>query len=155
MTRRLVALHGGSITLDSIPDVGSTFHVYIPLPGLNNASAKEVNPEGAQSILLWLSSNKALPEPIQKICQKNDLVSSWLGNFGRFRTNQSTRKAGGPGLGFKNARPGDWSIVQKLRSHPQYCQLPLLIFHENIVDKLSGGSRLTNLLLKPAGTQMI
>ncbi len=35
ITRRLVALHGGSITLDSLPEHGSTFHVYIPLPGLN------------------------------------------------------------------------------------------------------------------------
>ena len=155
ITRRLVALHGGSITLDSVPDVGSTFHVYIPLPGLNNASAKEVNPEGAQSILLWLSSNKALPAPIQNICQKNDLVSSWLGNFDDFEQINRQGKPVALAWDLENARPGDWSIVQKLRSHPQYCQLPLLIFHENIVDKVSGGSRLTNILLKPAGTQMI
>jgi AraC-like DNA-binding protein len=55
----------------------------------------------------------------------------------------------------ENARPGDWSIVQKLRSYSQYCQLPLLLFQENIVDQFPGGSRMTNVLLKPAGKQML
>jgi signal transduction histidine kinase/DNA-binding LacI/PurR family transcriptional regulator/AraC-like DNA-binding protein len=155
ITRRLVALHGGSITLDSVPNTGSIFHVYIPLPGLNYASAKEVNPEGAQSILLWLSSNKEPALPIQNICQKNNLISCWLGNIDDFEQIIHRGKPVALAWDLENARPGDWSIVQKLRSHSQYCQLPLLIFHENIMDKLSGGSRLTNVLLKPAGTQML
>ena len=66
ITRRLVALHGGSITLDSFPEHGSTFHVYIPLPGLDYASAREVDPEGAQPILLWLSSNREAGPAVQE-----------------------------------------------------------------------------------------
>jgi len=34
ITRRLVALHGGSMSLESQPEKGSTFHVYLPLPNL-------------------------------------------------------------------------------------------------------------------------
>ena len=155
ITRRLVALHGGSITLDSLPEQGSTFHVYIPMPGLDYASAREVNPEGAQPVLLWLSSNQEVASSIQSICQKNGLEPYWLE---KIEDIELTPQHGIPvalAWDLENARPGDWSIIQKLRSNSQYCQLPLLIIHENIGEMLSGGSRLTNVLLKPAGKQML
>jgi len=155
ITRRLVALHGGSITLDSLPDQGSTFHVYIPLPGLDYASAKEVNPEGAQPILLWLSSNQEAVPAVQYICRKNGFNPYWLRNIDDIEISFQHGKPVALAWDLENARPGDWSIVQKLRSFSQYCQLPLLIIHENIGGMLSGGSRLTNVLLKPAGKEML
>lgn len=155
ITRRLVALHGGSITLDSLSGYGSTFHVYIPLPGLNYASAKEVNTEGVQPLLLWLSSNKMPAPAIQIICQKNGLEPSWLGSSDDFDRIVQHGKPVALAWDLENARPGDWSIIQKLRSYSQYCQLPLLIIHENIGGMLSGGSKLTNVLLKPVGKQML
>ena len=36
ITRHLVALHGGSMKMDSIPGKGSTFHIYLPLPALGS-----------------------------------------------------------------------------------------------------------------------
>ena len=39
ITRRLVALHRGSMTLESQPEQGSTFHVYLPLPSLSDQPA--------------------------------------------------------------------------------------------------------------------
>ena len=155
ITRRLVALHGGEITLESVPEHGSTFHVYIPLPGLNYASSEKVNLEGARPLLLWLSSNKTPAQVIQTICQKNDFLPCRLGSLEDI---DSINKQGKPvalAWDLENARPGDWSIVQKLRSYSQYCQLPLLLFHEDIVGNLSSGSKVTNVLLKPAGKQMV
>jgi signal transduction histidine kinase/DNA-binding LacI/PurR family transcriptional regulator/AraC-like DNA-binding protein len=155
ITRRLVALHGGEITLDSLPDHGSTFHVYIPLPGLNFASAAQINPEGAQPVLLWLSSNKTPAPAIQNISEKNGSLPCWLGSLEDIETIIKLGKPVALAWDLENARPGDWSIVQKLRSYSQYCQLPLLLFHENIVGSLSAGSKFTNVLLKPAGKQMV
>ncbi len=155
ITRRLVALHGGEITLDSIPEHGSTFHVYIPLPGLNYASAAQTNPEGARPVLLWLSSNKTPAPAIQAICEKNGYQASWLGSLEDIDLIIQQGRPVALAWDLENARPGDWSIVQRLRGFSQYCQLPLLLFHENIVSGLSSGSKVTNVLLKPAGKQMI
>jgi AraC-like DNA-binding protein len=155
ITRRLVALHGGQITLESLPEHGSTFNVYIPLPGLNYSSAGKVDPGDARPVLLWLSSNRTPAPTILSLCQKNDYLPCWLGSLEEI---DSIIKQGKPvalAWDLENARPGDWSIVQKLRSYSQYCQLPLLLFHENIVGSLTGGSKVTNVLLKPAGKQMV
>ena len=35
ITRQLVALHGGSLSLESQPGQGSVFHIYLPLPNLS------------------------------------------------------------------------------------------------------------------------
>jgi signal transduction histidine kinase/DNA-binding LacI/PurR family transcriptional regulator/AraC-like DNA-binding protein len=155
ITRRLVALHGGEITMDSTPGNGSTFHVYIPLPGLNFASAETVNPEGSQSILLWLSSEKTPAPSIQYICEKNGFVLCWLKTMESIDSILNMGKPVALAWDLENSRPGDWSIVQKLRSYSQLCQIPLLLFHENIIDSLSGGGRVTNVLLKPVGKQMV
>jgi signal transduction histidine kinase/DNA-binding LacI/PurR family transcriptional regulator/AraC-like DNA-binding protein len=155
ITRRLVALHGGSITLDSLPGQGSTFHVYIPLPGLDYASAQKVDLDGAQPILLWLSSEKETNAAVKNICQKSGLKAYWLGNIDDIELSLQQGKPVALAWDLEHARPGDWSIVQKLRCYSQYCQLPLLIIHENMDGMLTGGSRLTNVLLKPAGKQML
>ena len=155
ITRRLVYLHGGSITLDSIPDHGSIFHVYIPLPGLNHATAEEVNTQGVKPVLLWLSRSKTPIPAIQTICQRNALVPYWLGTLDDFDLIVQQGMPVALAWDLENARPGDWSIVQKIRSYSQYCQLPLLLFQENTVGKPSRESSLTNVLLKPAGKQMV
>ena len=155
ITRRLVALHGGSITLDSQPNLGSTFHVYIPLPGLNDASSKEVNTEGSQPLLLWLSSNKTPAQTILNLCEKNSVTPRWVGNIDDVHLVLSDGKPVALAWDLENARPGDWSIVQKMRSYSQFGHIPLLLFQNHIGDKVTEGSRITNIILKPAGKQTL
>jgi AraC-like DNA-binding protein len=64
-------------------------------------------------------------------------------------------KPGGLAWDLEHARPGDWSVVQKLRADPRFCQLPLLLYQENVDGHSVGGSRLTDVVLKPAGQQAL
>ena len=155
ITRRLVALHGGSITLDSRPGSGSVFHVYIPLPGLDYASAGETKLEGKNPTLLWLSNSEQVAPTIQNICEKNALQAFWLENIEAVDRVPLQGMPVALAWDLENARPGDWSIVQKLRNNSHFCQLPLIIFHEDINEVIKGRSQLTNVLLKPAGKQML
>jgi signal transduction histidine kinase/AraC-like DNA-binding protein len=54
ITRRLVALHGGTLTLDSEPGQGTTFHVRWPLPAAAGAS------DGNISVLLKPAPSQAV-----------------------------------------------------------------------------------------------
>jgi len=52
ITRQLVQLHRGSISLESQPGQGSTFHIYLPLPSLHGRLA--MPPPSAQPVLLLI-----------------------------------------------------------------------------------------------------
>ena len=127
----------------------------MPLPGLDFTSAKSFHVEGSEELLLWLSGQRSLPPALEQIHQKNGLTPYWLNSIEDLAKLEEKGHPVAMAWDLENTRPGDWSIVQRLRSHAQYCQMPLLIFHENVAEKVTGGSRLTNILLKPAGKQMI
>jgi signal transduction histidine kinase/DNA-binding LacI/PurR family transcriptional regulator/AraC-like DNA-binding protein len=155
ITRRLVALHGGSISLDSQPQRGTTFHVYLPLPGLDRAAAQAVDLHGAQPLLLWLSSSETPAAVVLGLCLRSGLNPRWIGNLDDVDHALQTGRPAALAWDLEHSRPGDWSIIQKLRRYPQFCQLPLLLYQEMIGEKISAGSRLTNVVLKPAGAHTL
>ena len=50
ITRQLVALHGGSLALESQPGQGSVFHVYLPLPNLSDRLLPALPQQAAQRL---------------------------------------------------------------------------------------------------------
>ncbi|RPI21876.1 MAG: GAF domain-containing protein, partial [Chloroflexota bacterium] len=153
ITRRLVALHGGSMTLESRPHHGSTFHVYLPLPSLSGRPL--VQPCAAVApVLVLLSGNEQVPEALTELCRRRGLSIRRPGDDPDALLAEVQPAALAWDLA--SAKPKDWTLIQRLRSHPQWCRLPFLVFgHE------SGGSPelaagMTNIVTKPvAGRPLI
>jgi signal transduction histidine kinase/AraC-like DNA-binding protein/ABC-type sugar transport system substrate-binding protein/DNA-binding response OmpR family regulator len=148
ITRRLVALHGGSMTLESQLDLGSTFHVYLPLPNLTGQWAAPLSTT-AQPVLLLLSSQAQPAASILELTQRQGLTLRRL----QVRENLDAllRETQPAALAWDltNARADEWTLIQQLRSHPQLCQLPFILFGQET--EVTSGLRLgiTNVLMKP------
>jgi signal transduction histidine kinase/ABC-type sugar transport system substrate-binding protein/AraC-like DNA-binding protein len=144
ITRRLVALHGGIMSLESQTGQGSTFHVYLPLPNLSGKfSAPPVgtlNPAllllstGQETSPMFLNLAAQMRLPIRKISAPGQLdvilkettpsVLAW---------------------DMLNARHDEWELLEHIRGHPLLCQLPFIVYREE-----SGGEvQTTEVLVKP------
>lgn len=125
ITRHLVALHGGKMTLDSETGKGSTFHVYIPLPALEQESA--VN-ENAQPVLLLLSSAGNPAPEILSICQRHNLKICLVQSPDEMEAALANTRPLAIAWDLTASRPGDWNIVRRLRPHPALNQAPFILY---------------------------
>jgi signal transduction histidine kinase/AraC-like DNA-binding protein len=144
ITRRLVTLHGGIMSLESQPEQGSTFHVYLPLP---NLSGKFSAPAAGmlKPVLLVLSTRQEISQtfmnlatqmrlPIQKISAPEQL--------------DAILKETTPSIlawDMLNAHHDEWELVEYIRAHPQLCQLPFVVYRE----ESDGDVETTEVLIKP------
>jgi signal transduction histidine kinase/AraC-like DNA-binding protein/ABC-type sugar transport system substrate-binding protein len=151
VTRRLVALHRGSMTLESQAGRGSTFHVYLPLPSLSGQPV--MTPATAQPVLLLIST-QACPAPSIDDVR---LHRGWTTRHLRPADNldQVLAEVQPMALAWDlaHASPGDWMMVQQIRNHPQLCQLPFILFGQEQDDKCA--SVVTGVVTKPLGGQTL
>lgn len=69
ITRRLVALHGGVMTVESQSEQGSTFHIYLPLPNLSGRPLRIVGRESLP-VLVLLSKHDQVPGVLSQQVQR-------------------------------------------------------------------------------------
>jgi len=151
ITRRLIALHGGSLLLESQPGKGSTFHIYLPLPNLSGRIidvSAQPNDRKQRSVLL-ISALDLPPLEFVNLARKSNADTIMVSSV------DALNQAAADGLpivlawDMDHARPGDWLIVQHARNHPRLCQIPFMLYR----DKRTEGVELTNVLLKPLSMQ--
>lgn len=149
VTRRLVALHNGSMSLESQTDQGSTFHVYLPLPNLAGRPIF-AGAGTAQPVLLFLSASEQPADALREISFQQGLTLHWLRPNDDLET--VLRQAQPAALAWDMTMAGAeaWAMVQRLRSHPQFCQLPLILFSPDSDEPTQLASGVTNILVKPA-----
>jgi AraC-like DNA-binding protein len=129
ITRHLVALHQGLLTLESQLGAGSTFHVYLPLPDLQGQPAQL--PPSAAPILLVLSQQQQLTPEISALITRLDLPLHRPRNVTELNTLLATSQPTAVVWDLNHAAPGDWAMVQQLRANPALCTVPLLLFGQS------------------------
>ena len=125
ITRHLVALHGGKMTLDSETGKGSKFHIYLPLPALEQDWASGGN---AQPVLLVFSASDQPAAEIQSICQRQGLQICLVSNLDELEAALANTKPLAVAWDLTSARPGDWNLVRRLRNHPTLSLIPVIIY---------------------------
>ncbi len=151
VTRRLVALHRGSMTLESQIGRGSTFHVYLPLPSLS--SQPMLTPVTAQPVMLTISTQTRPPSSLNDV----RLPRGWTTRHLRPGDNldQVLAEVQPMALAWDlaNTSPGDWMMVQQIRNHPQLCQLPFILFGQELDEKCT--AVVTGVVTKPLRGQTL
>ncbi len=130
ITRHLVALHGGKMTLDSQVGKGSTFHFYIPLPALDRDQGKS---EYAQPVLLLLAAAGSLTAArpaaeIGAVCQRQGLKVCCVSTIDELETALASTRPQAVAWDLAGAHSGDWLLVRRLRRHPLVSQTPFILY---------------------------
>lgn len=159
ITRRLVALHNGSMKLESQPGRGSTFHVYLPLPNLADKTAPVIPP--TQPVLLLITAaDQPAPELIELSRCRGLAIQ-------RLRASDDPSTSSGQSLemmllnvrpaalawDLASASPGDWALVRRLRNHPSLSQSPFILYGHSESVQPSGG--LTGVMVKPTSASTL
>ena len=167
ITRHLVALHGGFMSLESRSERGSVFHVYLPLPTLAGHPAPPHSPPigGAGGggggplselpTLVVLTPHAQPPAGISAMACRQGLKVCLLrpgDDLDRLlRQVRPTALA----WDMTRASANDWQLIQRLRTHAHLSCLPFILFRQES-ESGSLGISMTNVLLKPfAGKSLV
>jgi signal transduction histidine kinase/DNA-binding LacI/PurR family transcriptional regulator/AraC-like DNA-binding protein len=149
ITRHLVALHGGTMKLDSQPNQGSTFHIYLPLPALDQT--KPAMQKDLSSVLLLVSSSAEPSKEILEMCQKQNLEIFQLRNSEDLETALSNTKPVALAWDLSNAQPNDWGLVRRLRHYPSLSQAPFILYGQLPHEQIG----MTGFVVKSANTKTL
>ena len=147
ITRRLVALHRGSIRLESRTGQGSTFHVYLPLPTLSDRPSYPQ--EAAQSVLLLISSHDRPAAEIVEFSRRQGLEIMKLQPSNDIDAVLQSVQPAAMAWDLTGADPGDWAVVRRLRSHPSLSQAPFMLYGQEPGKGAALSLGMTDFVVKP------
>ena len=156
ITRHLVALHGGTMKLDSQPDRGSTFHIYLPLPALGEASPRDDNRLPARldnlaSVLILISSHTEPTTEIFEMCQKQKLEIFQLRTGEDLEIALTKTRPVALAWDLSDVQPNEWTLVRRLRHYPALSQMPFILYGQAANEQVG----MTGFVIKSSNTKSL
>jgi signal transduction histidine kinase/AraC-like DNA-binding protein/ABC-type sugar transport system substrate-binding protein/DNA-binding response OmpR family regulator len=147
IARQLVALHGGSITLESRVGQGTTFHVYLPLPNLSGRTLPPLITD--RPTLLLIAADVKPHMAISEICRRQGLGLRAI--TARADLVQALAETQPVALAWNLAfnAPTAWELFQQIRAQPQLFHVPVIVYYQEAEQRAVPDLGLTSVLLKP------
>jgi len=155
ITRHLVALHGGTMRLDSRPGEGSTFHIYLPLPALDESKPAEQN--NLSPVLLLISSHEEPNREISEMCRRQNLEIFHLHNDADLESALSMSAPAALAWDLTDAQAHEWMLVRRLRHYRNLSRVPFILYGHspNPPDDPARDVGLTGFVAKSSRTQTL
>src|SRR5260221_539933 len=147
ITRRLVLLHGGYMTLDSRVNAGTTLHIYLPLPGF---TGQDIPGETAEPALL-LVATQVDPNnmAIREVADRQGWRIRHIQKVSDFMEFPSAIHSVAVALDLTCLHQSHAAIIKHICDDPHLRQLPLLLYGDDETVDMNLNVGLTNILAKP------
>lgn len=152
ITKHLVALHEGRLTVESEPEHGSTFHVYLPLPVVGEqVRAPSVVPT---AVLWFISQRPNLPTAVTAFSTERQLRIRRIGPQDNVEMLLADELPAVIAWDVVHTLADDWQLVRRLHNHPRLSQTPFVLYQPDAArEEATAG--LTSLVVKPASSQAL
>ena len=154
ITRQLVLLHEGKLTLDSEVGKGSTFHVYLPLPNISGQLLPLTLPENGRFVLLGVSSSNTPHPTILQLCEQQDLEYFPLRYVNDLEAALADLQPVAIAWDMSDYDPNEWAKIELIREHPELNRIPFLVYKQTAKETETAAG-MTNILTKPIKDQSL